>query len=208
MPIIPMFPLNTVLLPGMPLPLRIFEERYLKLLGDLMSAEEPQFGVVLESSALPPTDNGHRSAIGTIAAVSEIGTTGEFLGLESRGAQRFRVIEWLPDDPYPVAEVELLPDFEWHENLSAERERVEADVRVLLAMASTFGDLTFGPDVEISDDPLEASWQLAGVLPVGELDRLDVLMSDSPAELLARTAAIVEAGMATLTDMLDTRDLD
>lgn len=208
MPVIPMFPLNTVLLPGMPLPLRIFEERYLKLLGDLMSADEPQFGVVLESGALPPTDNGHRSTLGTIASVSEIGTTGEFLGLESRGTQRFRVIEWLPDDPYPVADVELLPEFEWDDDLSAERDRVEADVRVLLTMASTFGDLTFGPDVEISDDPIEASWQLAGVLPVGELDRLDVLMSDTPAELLARTAAIVEAGMATLTDMLDTRDLD
>lgn len=206
--VLPMFPLSSVLFPAMPLTLRIFEERYLKLLGDLMSADEPQFGVVLESSALPPTDNGNRSEIGTIAAVTEIGTTGDFLGLESRGAQRFRVIEWLPDDPYPVADVEMLPDFEWDDALTVERDRVEAEVRVLLAMASTFGDLTFGSDVDISDDPIEASWQMAGVLPVGELDRLDVLMSDSPAELLARTAAIVEAGMSTLTDMLDTRDLD
>jgi Lon protease-like protein len=203
-----MFPLNTVLLPAMPLPLRIFEERYLKLLGDLMSTDEPQFGVVLETSALPPTDNGHRSPIGTIAAVSEIGATGEFLGLESRGAQRFRVIEWLPDDPYPVADVEFLPDFEWDDGLDTARERLETDVRVLLTMASSFGDLTFGPDVEISDEPLEAIWQLAGVLPVGELDRLDVLNSDSAGELIIRTSAIVEAGMATLTEMLDTRDLD
>lgn len=208
MPVIPMFPLNTVLLPAMPLPLRIFEERYLKLLGDLMSTDQPQFGVVLETSALPPTDNGHRSSIGTIAAVSEIGTTGEFLGLESRGAQRFRVIEWLPDDPYPVADVEFLPDFEWDDGLDTARERLETDVRVLLTMASSFGDLTFGPDVKISDDPLEAIWQLAGVLPVGELDRLDVLNSDSAGELIIRTSAIVEAGMATLTEMLDTRDLD
>jgi Lon protease-like protein len=41
MPVMPMFPLTTVLLPAMPLPLRIFEERYLKLLGDLLGQETP-----------------------------------------------------------------------------------------------------------------------------------------------------------------------
>ena len=47
MPVMPMFPLGTVLLPAMPLSLRIFEERYLKLLGDLVTSENPEFGVVL-----------------------------------------------------------------------------------------------------------------------------------------------------------------
>jgi len=47
MTVMPMFPLGTVLFPAMPLSLRIFEERYLKLLGDLISEESPEFGVVL-----------------------------------------------------------------------------------------------------------------------------------------------------------------
>ena len=42
----PMFPLGSLLMPAMPLNLRIFEERYLKLLGDLMGADKPEFGVV------------------------------------------------------------------------------------------------------------------------------------------------------------------
>ena len=47
MAVMPMFPLGTALLPHMPLPLRIFEERYLKLLGDLMLSDNPEFGLSL-----------------------------------------------------------------------------------------------------------------------------------------------------------------
>ena len=47
MPVMPMFPLGLVLMPHLPLDLRIFEERYLKLLGDLLGDENPEFGVVL-----------------------------------------------------------------------------------------------------------------------------------------------------------------
>ena len=47
MPVIPMFPLGSVLFPAMPLALRVFEERYLKMMGALLDAEEPIFGVVL-----------------------------------------------------------------------------------------------------------------------------------------------------------------
>ena len=47
MTVMPMFPLSNVLMPAMPLSLRIFEERYLKLTGDLILQENPEFGVVL-----------------------------------------------------------------------------------------------------------------------------------------------------------------
>ena len=42
-----MFPLETALLPGEELPLRIFEPRYVALVGDCMAMTEPAFGVVL-----------------------------------------------------------------------------------------------------------------------------------------------------------------
>jgi Lon protease-like protein len=80
-----MFPLGSVLLPAMPLPLRIFEQRYLKLLGDLVASEKPEFGVVLIERGKEVGGGGKRMSIGTIASVTEIGTTQEFLGLESFG---------------------------------------------------------------------------------------------------------------------------
>jgi Lon protease-like protein len=109
MTVMPMFPLGSLLFPNMPLNLRIFEERYLKLLGDLMGTENPEFGVVGIARGMEVGGGEGRMSIGTIATVTEIGTTGEFLGLESFGSQRFRVNAWLPDDPYPVADIELIP---------------------------------------------------------------------------------------------------
>ena len=87
MTVMPMFPLGSVLLPAMPLPLRIFEPRYLKLLGDLMGSENPEFGVVLIERGTEVGGGDQRMQIGTIASVINIGTTEEFYGLESVGTQ-------------------------------------------------------------------------------------------------------------------------
>ena len=99
MPVMPMFPLGSVLMPAMPLSLRIFEERYLKLLGDLMTSDQPEFGVVLIERGAEVGGGEKRMSLGTIASVTDIGTTEQFYGLESFGSKRFRVNAWLPDDP-------------------------------------------------------------------------------------------------------------
>jgi Lon protease-like protein len=198
-----MFPLGSVLLPAMPLPLRIFEQRYLKLLGDLVASEKPEFGVVLIERGKEVGGGEKRMSIGTIASVTEIGTTQEFLGLESYGTQRFRVNAWLPDDPYPLADIDLLPDLIWDDSLLPAKSHLETKVRQLLAFVSEFGDLQFGADIEFSDDPMEACWQMAGVLPVGPLDQLDLLSSQSADELISGTYEIVKTANETLTAMIN-----
>ena len=204
--VMPMFPLGSVLFPSMPLTLRIFEERYLKLLGDLMGAETPEFGVVLVARGSEVGGGDGRMSLGTVASVMDIGATGEFLGLEAFGSQRFRVNEWMQDDPYPIADIDLIPDLVWDDSLMPARVHLETQVRKLLAFASEFGELQFGADIELSDDPMGACWQLAGVLPIGELDRLDLLGSQSAEELIAQTYAIVMTADETLRAMLATDD--
>lgn len=206
MPVMPMFPLTTVLMPAMPLPLRIFEERYLKLLGDLIGQESPEFGVVLISRGPEVGGGEKRMDLGTIASVTNIGTTEQFYGLESVGSQRFRVNAWLPDDPYPLADIDFIPDLIWNDNLMPARVHLESRVRQLLAFASEFGDLQYGHDVEFSDDPMEACWQLAGVLPVGELDQLDLLGAQSAEELISKTYDIVKSAEADLRAMLGSNE--
>ena len=208
MPVLPMFPLGSVLLPAMPLPLRIFEQRYLRLLGDLVTSEKPEFGVVLIERGKEVGGGEKRMSIGTIASVTEIGTTQEFLGLESFGSQRFRVNAWLPDDPYPLADVELLPDLIWDDRLLPAKAHLETKVRQLLAFVSEFGSLQFGADIEFSDDPMDACWQMAGVLPVGPLDQLDLLSSQSADELISRTYEIVKTANETLTAMINQQSND
>jgi Lon protease-like protein len=186
-----MFPLSTVLMPAMPLSLRIFEERYLKLLGDLMLDENPKFGVVLIERGAEIGGGEKRLSIGTLASVTDIGTLDQFYGLESTGTQRFRVNAWLPDDPYPMADIDFIPDLVWNDSLMPARVHLETKVRNLLAFASEFGDLQYGPETEISDDPMDACWQLAGMLPVGGLDQVDLLQVQSADELIAKTYDMV-----------------
>jgi len=202
----PMFPLGSVLMPAMPLSLRIFEERYLKLLGDLLAEETPEFGVVLIEKGPEVGGGEKRMGVGTIASVIEIGTTDEFYGLQSVGSKRFRVNAWLPDAPYPIADIDFLPDLIWDDNLMPARVHLETKVRRLLAFASELGDLQFGADVEFGDDPMDACWQLAGVLPVGPLDQLDLLQSQSAEELISRTNELVNEGNKSLEQMMTVLD--
>ena len=202
MTVMPMFPLGSVLMPAMPLPLRIFEPRYLKLLGDLMGSENPEFGVVLIERGDEVGGGEKRMTLGTIASVINIGTTQEFYGLESFGTQRFRVTSWLPDDPYPLAVIELVPDLVWDDTLLDSKNQLETKVRQLLAFASEFTNLQFGASTELSDDPMQACWQLAGILPIGELDQMDLLSSASAEELISRTFEIVTTADQTLRDIM------
>lgn len=133
-----------------------------------------------------------------MASVTDIGTLDQFYGLESIGSQRFRVNAWLPDDPYPMADIDLIPDLVWDDYLTSAKDQLETKVRNLLAFASEFGDLQYGSDIEFSDDPMQACWQLAGVLPVGPLDHLDLLQSLSAADLISATQDLV----STLDDAL------
>ncbi len=207
MTVMPMFPLGTVLMPGMPLSLRIFEERYLKLLGDLIGEETPEFGVVLIERGPEVGGGEKRLSIGTLASVTDIGTLDQFYGLESIGTQRFRVNAWLPDDPYPMADIDFIPDLIWNDTLMPARVHLETKARNLLAFASEFGDLQYGPETELSDNPMDACWQLAGVLPVGPLDQLDLLQSQSADELISRTYDLVttlEEALKAMTEELGT----
>ena len=203
MPVIPMFPLSLVLLPAMPLQLRVFEPRYLKLLGDLVASDKPEFGVVLIERGQEVGGGEKRMEIGTLASVSEIGTTEDFLGLQSVGSSRFRVNAWLPDDPYPIADVDFLPDLIWDDTLMPSRVHLETKVRQLLAFVSEFGDLQYGSDTELSADPMESCWQLAGILPVGPLDQVDLLACQSAEELIAKTYEMAVAAEKTLQAIME-----
>jgi len=73
----------------------------------------------------------------------------------------------------------------------------------LLAFASEFTNLQFGADVVLSDDPMEACWQLAGILPIGELDQYDLLSSESAQDLISKTSQIVSTAEQTLHSIME-----
>jgi Lon protease-like protein len=184
MPEIPMFPLGTVLFPYMPVALRLFEQRYLVMLAHMLEAEQPQFGVVLIERGQEVGGGEHRFQLGTLALISEMAGGEGFVAVNAEGGSRFEVTGWLNDDPYPRAEIRFLEPLEWDSSLQSLRDETEQAVRRALAVASEFTEQRWASVVELSTDPLEACWQLAGIAPVGELDQLKFLGAISMEELL------------------------
>jgi Lon protease-like protein len=178
-----MFPLGSVLFPFMPLQLRVFEERYLVMLGRMLDAETPEFGVVLIERGQEVGGGEHRFSSGTVATILQLSTEGEFVVL-ALGGRRFEVAEWLGEDPYPQASLRDLPPLEWSDDLSSRLDEAETVVRRSLGVAAEYGDDAWPADVEISDEPEEAAWQLAAIAPLGPLDQMTLLRSQSFAELL------------------------
>ena len=186
---LPIFPLESVLLPGMPLSLRVFEPRYLVMMRRVLDGEG-SFGVVLIERGSEVGGGDHRFAVGTVARVTDHGVSGDLLGVLAWGEDRFEVVEWLPDDPYPQARVRTLPPLAWTGDLTPRLAQTERAVRRALATLSEFGDTRWPASVEVSDDPLAAAWQLAGIAPLSPLDHVALLRSPTAAELLDRTAAL------------------
>lgn len=178
-----MFPLGTVLLPGATLPLRVFEPRYRTMLDDLMAAERAELGVVLIERGHEVGGGDTRFGAGTVARLDHVEAVDGGVAMLVTGTRRLDVVDWLPDDPYPRARVRLRPDLVWDERWRRARQDAELAVRGCVARLATLVELPWSPDVELSPDPVAALWQLAGLLPVGDLDRLGLLGAATPGEL-------------------------
>jgi len=204
MPEIPMFPLGSVLFPAMPLALQVFEERYLKMMGTVLDAEESEFGVVLIERGSEVGGGDQRFDIGTTAQVLQVEAPDGPLQVVARGGRRFRVSKWIEEEPFPRAEVEFLDVFEPGDVPGEELLLTENVVRETLEYLATLDlSLPWPTDIELATDPVEKTWQLAGISPLGTLDHQDLLMLDSPGELLDKTRSVVSEALETFKNTRD-----
>jgi uncharacterized protein len=195
--VLPMFPLGSVLLPGAVLPLMVFEPRYRQMVHDILAddVDPPEFGVVMIERGFEVGGGDARSAIGTVARVVDMSALpdGRY-AVVAVGTERLRVNAWLPDDPYPLADVELWPDDDRGVvDLDDARERVTAlhdQVRAINVDVEALGEVSPPPDTEISDDPHLGLYHLGSLSPLGPIDRYHML--EAPG-LLQRLAVFAEA---------------
>jgi Lon protease-like protein len=200
----PMFPLGSVLFPYMPLPLRVFEPRYLVMLSRILTSEPAEFGVVLIERGQEVGGGEQRFSVGTVAQITQLDATEEFVVLVAEGERRIEVVEWLDEDPHPVARIRELAPLEWTPDLQPLREQAEAAVRRSIRLAGELEEQLWSPDVELSSDPTAAAWQLAAITPVGPLDQVALLASTSMHELL--TAVISLSGGLEIKRMPEDSD--
>ena len=180
----PMFPLGSVLLPGAVLPLHVFEPRYRQLVIDLLADDdgEPEFGVTLIQRGHEVGGGDARSEVGVVARVVRVDALedGRYAVI-AVGTRRIRVNAWLPDDPYPLADVDDWPDEDPDaDGLAVQVAASHARVRAAHRAAAELGDVAADVELEISDDPLLASYHLAALAPLGPADRYRLLCAPSP----------------------------
>jgi uncharacterized protein len=187
MAVLPMFPLGSVLLPSVFLPLHLFEPRYRQLIRDCLAGDH-EFGVVLIERGSEVGGGDVRADVGTVARVLEARELQDGRwAVGAVGTRRIRIVEWLPDDPYPRADVE-----DWADDPDQapagpdDLVPVVATLRRVLALAAELGEPVADATQEISSEPSLASFQIAALSPIGPMDRHALLCVPGTAERLAR----------------------
>ena len=173
--IIAMFPLGSVVYPGMPLSLQVFEPRYLRMLEQCL-ASGTGFGVVLIDRGSEVGGGDARSGFGTLAKIEDATPTRDGIWkVLARGTSRIRVHEWLEDAPYPRAAVSI-----WNDD-APRADPANLLERCIGSITDFYGRVTDrGRPIRLdfsvlSADPVEAGWQLCAVSPVGDADRQKLL---------------------------------
>lgn len=176
---IPLFPLNTVLFPGGPLPLRIFETRYIDMISERVQKDAP-FGVLLirEGNEVG-TVSTHE--VGTLAKISDWyqGSDG-LLGVTAIGGQRFRLLSAdRQSDGLNVGEVELLPD----EEPLALPDKYKGMVDILAGVLDDLGRLYESLERHY-DDAGWVTYRFVEILPLELEQKQQCLQNSDPAERL------------------------
>lgn len=106
MPLLPIFPLGTVLFPGSALPLHIFEERYRTMINACIERDEP-FGVVLIREGVEAGGAAEPYDVGTTARITRVERMPDGrMNIVTVGGRRFRLLRADRSKPYLQAEVE------------------------------------------------------------------------------------------------------
>ncbi len=196
MPDLPLFPLGTVLFPGLVLPLHVFEDRYRVLVAELLARPEPErrFGVVA-------IREGRETGIDGVHALYGVGCAAQLQSAERHpdgrydlvtvGSERFRLSALRTDRPYLVGEVEWLPEEvgPLAEAALLARAVGAAFGAYLEALAEASGAEVESP--ELPDEPLLLSHLVGATVQVDLADRQALLAEpDARSRLRAELALL------------------
>lgn len=182
----PLFPLRTVLYPGGPLPLRIFEARYLDMISNCLKTESP-FGVLLirEGAETGPASTYE---VGTLARITDWyqGSDG-LLGVTAIGERRFRLLSAERQaDGLNTGDIELLDEAPPVE-LPSEYQPMS---QILAGVLGNLGKLYESLDTNYEDAGW-VSYRFAEILPISPDDKQVYLEIEDPIERLRRVREVL-----------------
>jgi Lon protease-like protein len=182
--LLPLFPLEVVLLPGTPLPLHIFEPRYKEMIAECLANHAP-FGVV----------RALEEGVSEVGCTAEIVTvTKEYpdgrMDLIAEGRQRFEVLELNRERSFLQAEVLLVADESGAASPEDRARAIQAHLEIL-SLAGAVQDLS-------PADPSALSFYLAGSLPLDLDFKQKLLTMRSESERIQAVAAYFESILPNL----------
>jgi uncharacterized protein len=206
---LPLFPLNTVLFPGMPLTLHIFEERYKLMIERCLEHRQP-FGVVLiryGKEALGSLADPHR--IGCTARILDVQPLSEGrMNISALGQKRFRILELSHKKPYLEGSVELFPLVESQKSLLDRTGRqLRPWVKRYMEILTRLSDVNLDPQ-HLPNDPLVLAYLAAVLLQVPPDKKQDLLSRERAVDLLADMYKLYRREVALLQAMFLEADVE
>jgi len=190
---IPLFPLRTVLFPGMALPLRIFEERYRTMTRELLDTGGV-FGVVLIKEGQEVGGSPIPHTVGTTAVIEECQEVeGGRCVVTARGSRRFRLDRLLSPRPYPRGEITYIDDAPDLSNtrLRTAMETVRATFPAYFRLALSLSD-QWARALKLPDEPHALANYLGPLLQTEEEVRQRLLETESAADRVALLAEVLD----------------
>ena len=201
---LPLFPLNTVLFPGMLLPLHIFEPRYRQMISRCVEHGNP-FGVVLirqgdEALDLRPVYH----EIGCTAKIVQVQKLkGGRMNIVAVGRERFRVQRHHQKHPYLSADVEITPfDMPHIKSLLSLGESLRPWVQAYLKLLSLFSESEFESDF-LPESPLPLALTGAQLLQIEPYEKQPLLAADDATTLLQQLLHLYRREVALIHHMLE-----
>ena len=197
-----LFPLNTVLFPGMPLTLHIFEERYKEMIDTCLNTKRP-FGVVLIRrgvEAMGPLAEPHM--VGCTAEIAQIETlVNDRLNILAVGRERFRIVSLHQEKAYLTGTVEEYPldstePGSWHSV-----QRLRPWVEEYLSLLSEAGDVAFEAD-DLPEDPEALAYLAATVLQAPNQQKQDLLATPAVSDLISTVHTLYRKELPLLRTLL------
>jgi Lon protease-like protein len=202
---LPLFPLNTVLFPGMPISLHVFEPRYKLMIEQCIQTAQP-FGVVLIREgveAFGPPAEPHQ--IGCSAQITQVERLDDGrINIVAVGVERFQIHSLLHAKPYLVGMVESYPlDDEDTYAVTRAGEQLRPWVERYLATLSEVSDeeTSFEPR-HLPDDPLALGYLAAAVVQIPLDQKQTLLATNHAADLLTTIRTIYRYELPLLNAMI------
>lgn len=188
---LPLFPLNTVLFPGMPLNLHVFEDRYTRMIRECIESSKP-FGVALIKRGL--------EAHGPLAEPYEIGCTARIIEVEplsegrmnivALGQKRFRILSLNDQNSTLVGKVEIYPlEGSDKEILTLIGKRLRPWVKRYMDILSQVSDANLEAE-HLPNDPLALAYLAAVLLQVPPTQKQPLLATERAEKFLGKMYAL------------------